>query len=43
MHQDVDGNVLEIEDLKMKIFKGGVEHSIRLAFFVSISGENNKI
>ena len=29
LHQDVDGNIMEIEDLKSKIFRGGIEHNIR--------------
>jgi hypothetical protein len=29
LHQDVDGNIMEIDDLKSKIFKGGIEHNIR--------------
>jgi hypothetical protein len=29
LHQDVDGNIMEVDDLRTKIFKGGVEHNIR--------------
>jgi hypothetical protein len=29
LHQDVDGNVMEVDELKNKIFRGGIEHSIR--------------
>lgn len=40
LHQDVLGNFSEIDELKIKIFRGGIEPNIRFEYFFLLISKN---